>query len=109
MSKEEMLRKLKGIHLLYSMPQLAQNMMPEHFAIVEYEKLAYEQQAIIDQLTNNWNELEKEIDRLLERQYASEKFAKENGFDTYLPAKINLEHLKNKIKEIKENGNNGTN
>ena len=61
MNKEEMLKRLKDIHLLYSMPMMAQNMRQEHYAIVEYEKLAYEQQAIITQLTNNWNELEEYI------------------------------------------------
>lgn len=60
------------------------------------------QQQEIDRLNNIISELEKEIDWLLERQYESERFAKEQGFDTYLPAKVNLEHLKNKLKELKE-------
>lgn len=46
------------------------------------------------------NGIKQEIERLLERQYASERFAKENGFNTYLPAKVNLEFLKNKINEL---------
>ena len=53
-------------------------------------------------LNNVLNELEKEINRLLERQYESEKFAKEQGFDTYLPAKVNLEYLKKRLNELKE-------
>lgn len=56
----------------------------------------------INRLNNVISELEKEIDYLLERQYESERFAKEQGFDTYLPVKVNLEHLKNKLKELKE-------
>lgn len=55
----------------------------------------------IKRLNNIINELEKEIDRLLERQYASERFAKEQGFDTYLPAKENLLFVKNKLQELK--------
>ena len=55
----------------------------------------------IERLNNIINELEKEIDRLLERQYASERFAKEQGFDTYLPAKENLLCVKNKLQELK--------
>ena len=43
----------------------------------------------------------KKIDRLLERQYESERFAKEQGFDTYLPAKENLLYVKNKLQELK--------
>lgn len=57
----------------------------------------------IERLNNIINELEKEIDRLLERQYASERFAEENGFCTYLPAKENLLCVKNKLQELKEN------
>ena len=53
-------------------------------------------------LNNVLNELEKEINRLLERQYESEKFAKEQGFNTYLPAKVNLEYVKKRLKELKE-------
>ena len=53
-------------------------------------------------LNNVLNELEKEIDRLLERQYESEKFAKEQGFNTYLPAKVNLEYVKKRLNELKE-------
>lgn len=55
----------------------------------------------IDRLNNIINELEQEIDRLLERQYESERFAKEQGFDTYLPAKENLLCVKNKLQELK--------
>ena len=55
----------------------------------------------IERLNNIINELEKEIDRLLERQYESERFAKEQGFDTYLPAKENLLYVKNKLQELK--------
>ena len=55
----------------------------------------------IERLNNIINELEKEIDRLLERQYESERFAKEQGFDTYLPAKENLLCVKNKLQELK--------
>ena len=54
-----------------------------------------------NRLNNILNELEKEIDRLLERQYESERFAKEQGFDTYLPAKENLLCVKNKLQELK--------
>ena len=60
----------------------------------------------IERLNNIINELEKEIDRLLERQYASERFAKEQGFDTYLPAKENLLCVKNKLQELKGSNNN---
>ena len=56
----------------------------------------------IRRLNNILNELEKEINRLLERQYESEKFAKEQGFDTYLPAKVNLEYIKKRLNELKE-------
>ena len=55
-----------------------------------------------ERLNNIINELEKEIDRLLERQYESERFAKEQGFDTYLPAKENLLCVKNKLQELKD-------
>ena len=55
----------------------------------------------IERLNNIINELEKEIDRLLERQYESERFAKEQGFDTYLPAKENLLCIKNKLQKLK--------
>ena len=61
------------------------------------------QEEEIERLNNIINELEKEIDRLLERQYASERFAEENGFCTYLPAKENLLCVKNKLQELKEN------
>ena len=53
-------------------------------------------------LNNVLYELEKEINRLLERQYESEKFAKEQGFHTYLPAKVNLEYVKKRLNELKE-------
>lgn len=55
-------------------------------------------------LNNIINEIEKEIDRLLERQYESERFAKEQGFNTYLPAKENLLCVKNKLQELKSGG-----
>lgn len=55
-----------------------------------------------ERLNNVLNELEKEINRLLERQYESEKFAKEQGFNTYLPAKVNLEYVKKRLNELKE-------
>lgn len=55
----------------------------------------------IERLNNIINELEKEIDRLLERQYESERFAKEQGFCTYLPAKENLLYVKNRLQELK--------
>lgn len=55
----------------------------------------------IERLNNIINELEKEINRLLERQYESERFAEENGFCTYLPAKENLLCVKNKLQELK--------
>lgn len=71
--------------------------------IEKLEREVYYQNKEVTRLNNIINELEKEIDRLLERQYESEKFAKEQGFDTYLPAKVNLEFLKNKLKELKEN------
>ena len=74
----------------------------------ELEALTIEQQTQlfvkdkeIERLNNIINELEKEIDRLLERQYASERFAEENGFCTYLPAKENLLCVKNKLQELK--------
>lgn len=54
-----------------------------------------------NQKKNIIEKLEKEIDRLLERQYESERFAKEHGFDTYLPAKQNLLCVKNKLQELK--------
>ena len=60
----------------------------------------------IERLNNIINELEKEIDRLLERQYESERFAKEQGFDTYLPAKENLLYVKNKLQELKGSDSN---
>ena len=65
-----------------------------------------ELQKEIDRLNNIINELEKEIDRLLERQYESERFAKEQGFDTYLPAKENLLYVKNKLQELKGSDSN---
>ena len=64
-------------------------------------ELIKQQDKEIERLNNIINELEKEIDRLLERQYESEKFAKEQGFDTYLPAKENLLCVKNKLQELK--------
>lgn len=67
-----------------------------------YDNIATKEKEI-ERLNNIINELEKELDRLLERQYESEKFAKEQGFDTYLPAKENLLCLKNKLQELKDN------
>ena len=61
----------------------------------EILRISANKQNIID-------EVEEEIDYLLQRQYESEKFAKEQGFNTYLPAKVNLEYLKNKLQELKE-------
>ena len=52
MNEEELLNRLKDIHLIYSLPRLAQNMGAQDYAIVEYEKLLYEQQAEIDRLNN---------------------------------------------------------
>lgn len=54
-------------------------------------------------LNNVLNELEKEIDKLLKKNYQCEEFAQEHDLETYLPA-INddLEYLKNKLKELKE-------
>lgn len=106
MNKEEMLKRLKDIHLLYSMPMMAQNMRPEHYAIVEYEKLAYEQQAIITQLTNNWNELEKwvkEYMRKNEKWYTNElsTYDKQYYGDTYYTTNAVLMTILDKMKEIK--------
>lgn len=92
MNKEEMLKRLKDIHLLYSMPMMAQNMRPEHYAIVEYEKLAYEQQAIITQLTNNWNELEEWLDKVVK-------------ITANIDEKIICKNVLDKMNEIKERKN----
>lgn len=71
------------------------------YAIYKVSNLFEERDKEIERLNNIINELEKEIDRLLERQYESERFAKEQGFDTYLPAKENLLCVKNKLQELK--------
>lgn len=42
MSEKEILERLVEIHNIYSLPRLSQNMKPEDYAIVEYEKLIYE-------------------------------------------------------------------
>ena len=63
------------------------------------EKQKLEQK--IERLNKAIKEIEKEIGRLLNRQYESERFAKEHGFDTYLPAKENLLCVKNKLQELK--------
>ena len=63
----------------------------------------------IEKLNNIINEIEKEIDRLLERQYESERFAKEQGFYVYLPVKVNLLCIKNKLKELKGSDKNENN
>lgn len=66
MNKEEMLQKIKDIHLLYTMPYRAENMRPEHYAIVEYEKLLYEQRAEIDNLQEENQKQKEVIDKAIE-------------------------------------------
>ena len=78
----------------YAITQFENNNIP-------YKKIHEKDLKEIERLNNIINELEKEIDRLLERQYESERFAKEQGFDTYLPAKENLLYVKNKLQELK--------
>lgn len=77
----------------------------EHDYSIEEEleetmKCLKETQQELQRKDNIINGIKQEIERLLEKQYASERFAKENGFNTYLPAKVNLEFLKNKINEL---------
>ena len=95
---EEQLKELQEYNLEYLEAQQSEEIFGGDYTSAVELKYAKKE---IERLNNIINELEKEIDRLLERQYESERFAKEQGFDTYLPAKENLLYVKNKLQELK--------
>ena len=69
----------------------------------------------ITQLTNNWNELEEIILKEIEKCKEDEKIIRQNKIPKFYDIGVcagihgNCKFILDKMKEIKENGNNGTN
>ena len=104
MSREEFLLRMKNITNMYSMPYRAENMQPIHYACREYDKLAYEQQNEIERLNNIINELEKWLKMI--PKYFMDKRSLNNGVYIEQGMQKQIDLTLDKLKELKESGNN---
>ena len=76
-----------------------QNIINAYEKDVEYIKQLEKENK---QLKDNWNKLKEEIQILLNRQCAIDKFAEEQGLLTYNPVKLNIEYIRNKMQELEQ-------
>ena len=76
--------------------------MTEYEMVALYDKMVKEKDKVIDQLTNNWNELEKELKEYLDRlEYCA------NSVDVFYSNAIcnDITNILAKMEEIKEGKN----